>query len=152
MILQGKTDVALLAILRCLSSLTTTPLTSSTAPPSLPPASTYKIIYVAPLKALAAEITLKFSQRLSWAGVKVRELTGDMKLTKKEVEETGVIVTTPEKWDVVTRKGAGAGDGEVADVSSPPSTGRAGLTSLARRKSSCSSSTRCICSTRIEER
>lgn len=39
-----------------------------------------------------------------------------MKLTKKEVDETGVIVTTPEKWDVVTRKGAGAGDGEVAEV------------------------------------
>ena len=38
-------------------------------------------------------------------------------MTKKEVEETGVIVTTPEKWDVVTRKGAGSGDGEVAEVS-----------------------------------
>ena len=46
----------------------------------------------------------------------MRELTGDMKLTKKEVDECGVIVTTPEKWDVVTRKGAGAGDGEVAEV------------------------------------
>ena len=113
---QGKTDVALLTILRCLSSLCTTPLTPNKAP-TLPPASTYKIIYVAPLKALAAEITLKFSKRLGWAGVKVRELTGDMKLTKKEVEETGVIVTTPEKWDVVTRKGAGTGDGEVAEVS-----------------------------------
>lgn len=112
---QGKTDVALLAILRCLSSLCSSPLTTN-GTPSLPPASTYKIIYVAPLKALAAEITLKFSKRLSWAGVKVRELTGDMKLTKKEVDETAVIVTTPEKWDVVTRKGAGAGDGEVAEV------------------------------------
>lgn len=49
----------------------------------------------------------------------MRELTGDMKLTKQEVDETGVIVTTPEKWDVVTRKGAGAGDGEVAEVSGP---------------------------------
>lgn len=113
--LQGKTDVALLAILRCLSSLAATPLTRNSAP-TLPPASSYKIIYVAPLKALAAEITLKFSKRLGWAGVKVRELTGDMKLTKQEVEETAVIVTTPEKWDVVTRKGAGTGDGEVADV------------------------------------
>ncbi|KAL8280408.1 hypothetical protein RQP46_007056 [Phenoliferia psychrophenolica] len=110
----GKTDVALLTILRCLASLCTTPLTANSKP-TLPPASTYKIIYVAPLKALAAEITLKFSKRLSWAGVRVRELTGDMKMTKKEVEETGVIVTTPEKWDVVTRKGAGTGDGEVAE-------------------------------------
>ncbi|SGY69108.1 BQ5605_C004g02960 [Microbotryum silenes-dioicae] len=110
----GKTDVALLAILRCLSGLANTPLVGN-AKPTLPPASSYKIIYVAPLKALAAEITLKFAKRLGWAGVKVRELTGDMKLTKKEVDETGVIVTTPEKWDVVTRKGAGAGDGDVAD-------------------------------------
>jgi hypothetical protein len=38
----------------------------------------------------------------SWAGIKVRELTGDMKLTKKEVDETAIIVTTPEKWDVVS--------------------------------------------------
>ncbi|GAA5868240.1 hypothetical protein JCM8547_002290 [Rhodosporidiobolus lusitaniae] len=111
----GKTDVALLTILRCLSTLSLTPLTSSSQPPKLPPASQYKIVYVAPLKALAAEVTLKFSKRLSWAGVKVRELTGDMKLTKKEIDETGVIVTTPEKWDVVTRKGAGSGDGEVAE-------------------------------------
>ncbi|GAA5908844.1 uncharacterized protein JCM6883_004186 [Sporobolomyces salmoneus] len=111
----GKTDVALLTILRCLSSLASTPLTSMSDAPKLPPASQYKIIYVAPLKALAAEITQKFAKRLAWAGVKCRELTGDMKMTKKEVEETGVIVTTPEKWDVVTRKGAGSGDGEVAE-------------------------------------
>ena len=113
---QGKTDVALLTILRCLSQLASQPLTSLSAPPSLPPASSYKIVYVAPLKALAAEVTQKFAKRLGWAGVKVRELTGDMKLTRKEVDETGVIVTTPEKWDVVTRKGAGSGDGDVAEV------------------------------------
>jgi len=35
----------------------------------------------------------------------VRELTGDMQLSKKELAETQMIVTTPEKWDVVTRKG-----------------------------------------------
>lgn len=69
------------------------------------------------MKALAAEITLKFSKRLSWAGIKVKEFTGDMKLTKKEIDETGIIITTPEKWDVVTRKGGGGGDGEVSDVS-----------------------------------
>ncbi|GAA6006189.1 hypothetical protein JCM10207_000556 [Rhodosporidiobolus poonsookiae] len=112
----GKTDVALLTILRCLSTLALEPATSPTTPPKLPPPSQYKIVYVAPLKALAAEVTLKFSKRLAWAGVRVRELTGDMKLTKKEVDETGVIVTTPEKWDVVTRSTrGGSGEGEVAD-------------------------------------
>ena len=36
----------------------------------------------------------------------MRELTGDMQLTKAELSATQMIVTTPEKWDVVTRKGA----------------------------------------------
>lgn len=35
----------------------------------------------------------------------VRELTGDMQLTKAELAATQMIVTTPEKWDVITRKG-----------------------------------------------
>jgi hypothetical protein len=35
----------------------------------------------------------------------VRELTGDMQLSKRELTETQMIVTTPEKWDVITRKG-----------------------------------------------
>jgi len=35
----------------------------------------------------------------------VRELTGDMQLTKAEMAATQILVTTPEKWDVVTRKG-----------------------------------------------
>src|SRR5271155_5873891 len=64
----------------------------------------FKIVYVAPMKALAAEITEKLGSRLAWLGVRVRELTGDMHLTKKEIVQTQIIVTTPEKWDVVPRK------------------------------------------------
>ena len=67
----------------------------------------FKIVYVAPMKALAAEITEKLGKRLAWLGVKCREYTGDMHLTKAEVISTQIIVTTPEKWDVVTRKGTG---------------------------------------------
>lgn len=67
----------------------------------------FKIVYVAPMKALAAEITEKFNKRLSWLGIRCREYTGDMHLTKAEVVATQIIVTTPEKWDVVTRKGTG---------------------------------------------
>ena len=37
----------------------------------------------------------------------MRELTGDIQMTKKEIMETQMIVTTPEKWDVVTRKATG---------------------------------------------
>lgn len=64
----------------------------------------FKIVYVAPMKALAAEVTSTFSHRLSPLNMTVKELTGDMQLSKNELEETQMIVTTPEKWDVITRK------------------------------------------------
>jgi antiviral helicase SLH1 len=67
----------------------------------------FKIVYVAPMKALAAEVTEKLGKRLAWLGIKCREYTGDMQLTKAEIVQTQIIVTTPEKWDVVTRKGTG---------------------------------------------
>lgn len=65
----------------------------------------FKIVYVAPMKALAAEMTYSFSKRLDPLGLTVRELTGDMQLSKSEMEACQMIVTTPEKWDVITRKG-----------------------------------------------
>ena len=34
----------------------------------------------------------------------MRELTGDQQLTKQQIADTQIIVTTPEKWDIVTRK------------------------------------------------
>lgn len=84
----------------------------------------------APMKALAAEIVRKLGKRLKWLSIRVRELTGmssyglsdtcakylagDMQLTKQEINETQIIVTTPEKWDVVTRKPTG--EGELASV------------------------------------
>jgi len=62
------------------------------------------------MKALAAEIVRKLAKRLQWLAIRVRELTGDMQMTKAEIAETQIIVTTPEKWDVVTRKPTGEGD------------------------------------------
>jgi activating signal cointegrator complex subunit 3 len=56
------------------------------------------------MKALAQEVVEKFSSKLKPLGLIVRELTGDMQLTRAEAESANVIVTTPEKWDVVTRK------------------------------------------------
>lgn len=64
----------------------------------------FKIVYVAPMKALAAEVTATFSHRLSPLNLVVKELTGDMQLSRNELEQTQMIVTTPEKWDVITRK------------------------------------------------
>ena len=65
----------------------------------------FKIVYVAPMKALAAEMTYSFGKRLEPLGLTVRELTGDMQLTRAEMDACQMIVTTPEKWDVITRKG-----------------------------------------------
>lgn len=56
----------------------------------------FKIIYVAPMKALAAEVVRKMGKRLGWLGAIVKELTGDMQLTKDEISATHLIVTTPE--------------------------------------------------------
>ena len=95
----GKTNVALLTILHEISKHFVGGMLQRDQ---------FKIIYVAPMKALATEITNKFSKALMALGVIVKELTGDTQLTKKQIQETQVIVTTPEKWDVITRK---SGDG-----------------------------------------
>lgn len=91
----GKTNIALMCVMRTLKSCMdeNNVLTG-----------VFKIIYVAPMKALASEITDKFSAKLKYLGINVRELTGDMQLSRAEITKTHIIVTTPEKWDVVTRK------------------------------------------------
>ncbi|KZS97906.1 Sec63-domain-containing protein [Sistotremastrum niveocremeum HHB9708] len=108
----GKTDVAMLAILHTISSHMSRHAMGDNIAPSSIDRKAFKIIYVAPMKALASEITRKLGKRLAWLSIKVRELTGDMQMTKAEIAETQVIITTPEKWDVVTRKPTG--EGEVA--------------------------------------
>ncbi len=45
---------------------------------------------MAPMKALAAEMTASFSKRLEPLGIIVKELTGDMSLTKTEILKTQV--------------------------------------------------------------
>lgn len=42
------------------------------------------------MKALAAEVVRNFSGRLAPLGISVRELTGDMQLTKHEIQNTQV--------------------------------------------------------------
>ncbi|KLU86282.1 hypothetical protein MAPG_05298 [Magnaporthiopsis poae ATCC 64411] len=104
----GKTDAAMLAILHTISQyVTPNPLENTTTTEFAVQAEDFKIVYVAPMKALAAEITEKLGKRLAWLGIRCREYTGDMHLTKAEIVQTQIIVTTPEKWDVVTRKGTG---------------------------------------------
>ncbi|KAJ5691837.1 hypothetical protein N7462_001260 [Penicillium macrosclerotiorum] len=104
----GKTDAAMLTILNAIGKNTVpNPLDEPDATDFVVQVDDFKIVYVAPMKALAAEVTEKLGKRLAWLGIQVRELTGDMQLTKREIVETQIIVTTPEKWDVVTRKSTG---------------------------------------------
>eukprot|EP00796_Vickermania_ingenoplastis_P004309 gene4310-3124_t len=90
----GKTVCALLVMLRCIGNQMKNGVLDRD----------FKIVFVSPMKALASEMTDNFARRLAPFMIKVRELTGDMQLTKKEIIETQVIVTTPEKWDGITRK------------------------------------------------
>jgi len=92
----GKTNVAMLAILHELGLNRNDDGTYNL--------SGFKIVYVAPMKALVAEMVGNFSKRLKLYGVSVRELTGDQTLSRAQIEETQIIVTTPEKWDIITRK------------------------------------------------
>jgi len=104
----GKTDAAMLTILNTVAkNIQPSPVEHPEATDFIAHTEDFKIVYVAPMKALAAEITEKLGKRLAWLGIQVRELTGDMQLTKAEIMQTQIIVTTPEKWDVVTRKSTG---------------------------------------------
>lgn len=104
----GKTDAAMLTILHAISqNISPDQFDEPNASEYTVRVDDFKIVYVAPMKALAAEVTEKLGKRLQWLGIQVRELTGDMQLTKREIAATQIIVTTPEKWDVVTRKSTG---------------------------------------------
>jgi hypothetical protein len=50
------------------------------------------------VQALAAEVTSNFGKRLQPLGLSVRELTGDMQLSKKELAETQVRVNVGGLW------------------------------------------------------
>ena len=94
---SGKTNVAMLSILREVGK-NRNPETGEIM------LDDFKIVYIAPLKALVQEQVGNFGKRLEPYGIKVSELTGDRQLTKQQIADTQIIVTTPEKWDVITRK------------------------------------------------
>lgn len=93
---SGKTNIALLSILRALEK--------NVKANGEIDISRVKIVYIAPMKALVSEICGNLSYRLQDYGVSVRELTGDTNISKHQIHTTQVIVTTPEKWDIITRK------------------------------------------------
>jgi activating signal cointegrator complex subunit 3 len=96
----GKTNVALMTVLHEVGSNLRGGVLAK---------EDFKIVYVAPMKALVQEMVENFRKRLGPLGIVVKELTGDMNLTKAEINETQIIVTTPEKWDVISRKSGSMG-------------------------------------------
>ncbi|KAJ6120188.1 Helicase C-terminal [Penicillium sp. IBT 18751x] len=94
---SGKTNVAMLTILREIGK-NRNPETGEIM------LDDFKIIYISPLKALVQEQVGNLGKRLEPYGIKVAELSGDRQLTKQQIADTQIIVTTPEKFDVITRK------------------------------------------------
>ena len=94
----GKTNVAMLTILRAMKPHIAEDGTIN--------ADAFKVIYIAPMKSLVQEMVGNFGKRLAAYNLKVGELTGDSQMSKEQIANTQVIVCTPEKWDIITRRGA----------------------------------------------
>ncbi|CAH0553226.1 unnamed protein product [Brassicogethes aeneus] len=93
----GKTNVALLCMMREIGK--------HINPDGTINSDDFKIIYVAPMRSLVQEMVGNFGKRLASYNITVSELTGDHQLTRDQIADTQVIVCTPEKWDIITRKG-----------------------------------------------
>ncbi|KAH8896664.1 P-loop containing nucleoside triphosphate hydrolase protein, partial [Thozetella sp. PMI_491] len=65
----------------------------------------FKVVYQAPTKALCAERARDWTNKFRHINLECAELTGDTAQTElRRVAQASIIVTTPEKWDSVTRK------------------------------------------------
>lgn len=85
---SGKTVVFELAILRANETLYD-----------------FKVLYLAPTKALCSERKDDWSKKFAPLGITVGMLTGDTSYKEAEsVRNSNIIISTPEKWDMITRK------------------------------------------------
>ncbi|XP_045703098.1 probable ATP-dependent DNA helicase HFM1 [Phyllostomus hastatus] len=89
---SGKTVLFELAVTRLLMEV---PL----------PWSNIKIVYMAPIKALCSQRFDDWKEKFGPIGLKCKELTGDTLMDDLfEIQHAHIIMTTPEKWDSMTRK------------------------------------------------
>ncbi|XP_021111324.1 probable ATP-dependent DNA helicase HFM1 [Heterocephalus glaber] len=89
---SGKTVVFELAITRLLMEV---PL----------PWLNIKIVYMAPIKALCSQRFDDWKEKFGPIGLNCKELTGDTAMDDLfEIQHAHIIMTTPEKWDSMTRK------------------------------------------------
>ncbi|XP_037800665.1 probable ATP-dependent DNA helicase HFM1 [Penaeus monodon] len=95
---SGKTVVMELALVRLLMARATE-ADAEDAP--MPP----RVVYMAPMKALVTERYIDWQVRLRELGVICAEITGDTDHDDIAViAKSQVILTTPEKWDSLTRR------------------------------------------------
>ncbi|RWA10256.1 hypothetical protein EKO27_g4850 [Xylaria grammica] len=65
----------------------------------------FKIVYQAPTKSLCSEKTRDWQAKFSHMSLQCVELTGDTSHAEaRRIGSASIIVTTPEKWDSITRK------------------------------------------------
>ncbi|XP_033759553.1 probable ATP-dependent DNA helicase HFM1 [Pecten maximus] len=89
----GKTVVFELAIVRLLMKMQSVMVRG------------FKVVYMAPIKALCSERLQDWTAKFEAFGLKCKELTGDTEIDDYyELQEVNVILTTPEKWDSMTRR------------------------------------------------
>ncbi|KAI7238069.1 P-loop containing nucleoside triphosphate hydrolase protein [Hortaea werneckii] len=87
---SGKTAVMELAICRSINGFAN---------------SSYKIVYQAPTKSLCSERQRDWQAKFGPLDLQCAELTGDTDIAQlRNVQHATIIVTTPEKWDSMTRK------------------------------------------------
>ncbi|KUI55656.1 ATP-dependent DNA helicase MER3 [Cytospora mali] len=64
----------------------------------------FKIVYLSPLKALCSERASDWRRKFASLTMEVAELTGDTsQIEMARVRQASIIITTPEKWDSITR-------------------------------------------------
>ena len=65
----------------------------------------YKIVYMAPTKSLCSERQRDWQAKFALLDLQCAELTGDTDHAQlRYVQNASIIITTPEKWDSMTRK------------------------------------------------
>ena len=67
-----------------------------------------KAVYISPIKALCQEKLREWREKFQYNSsndISVVEITGDTEAEEQEnFQDANLIITTPEKWDVITRK------------------------------------------------
>ncbi|XP_052747667.1 probable ATP-dependent DNA helicase HFM1 [Galleria mellonella] len=64
----------------------------------------FKIIYMAPVKALCTERLTEWYPKFTQLGLLCIEVTGDTDVDFNQLKPYRIIITTPEKWDMLTRR------------------------------------------------